>query len=62
MIKGIATVRKRADLDAQAFHRYWREIHAPLALRMKSLRRYVQSHRIDNPMPGFESCPLRRGG
>lgn len=58
MIKGIATVRKRADFSDGDFHRYWRETHAPLALRIKSLRRYVQSHRIDNPMPGFETCPF----
>ncbi|MGR9092780.1 MAG: EthD domain-containing protein, partial [Gammaproteobacteria bacterium] len=49
MIKGIATARKRADLSNDEFHRYWRETHAPLALQMKALRRYVQSHRTSDP-------------
>lgn len=57
MIKGIATACKRADFDDAEFHRYWREVHAPLALRMRSLRRYVQSHRTGDPLPGFEACP-----
>jgi len=57
MIKGIATASRRTDLDATEFHRYWRETHGPLALKIKALRRYVQSHRTDDVFPGFESCP-----
>jgi uncharacterized protein (TIGR02118 family) len=57
MIKGIAIVTKKAGLDDEYFHRYWRKRHGPLALQMKSLRRYVQSHRTKDSVPGFESCP-----
>lgn len=57
MIKGIAIVRKKAGMADEKFHRYWREVHGPLALQMRSLRRYVQSHRSRHDFPGFEACP-----
>ena len=57
MIKGIAMVAKKAGLPDDEFHRYWREIHGPLALRMGNLRRYVQSHRSHYPLPGFDQVP-----
>lgn len=56
MIKGIATVVRKPGMADDAFHRYWRDVHGPLALQMSKLRRYVQSHRCA-PLPGFESCP-----
>lgn len=57
MIKGIGLVTKKAGLDEAEFHRYWREVHGPLALRMPTLRRYVQSHRLAEPLPGFDQVP-----
>ena len=45
MIKGIALVVQKAGISTAAFHRHWRDTHAPLALRITQLRRYVQSHR-----------------
>ena len=57
MIKGIATARRKAGMDKSEFHRYWRKTHGPLALRMSKLRRYVQCHRMNDELPGFESCP-----
>ena len=56
MIKGIATVVRKPGMADDAFHRYWRDVHGPLALQMSRLRRYVQSHRCA-PLPGFEACP-----
>lgn len=56
MIKGIALIGKKAGMSSEEFHRYWRDDHAPLALKMKTLRRYVQSHRSTHQFPGFESC------
>lgn len=57
MIKGFALIPKKADLSLERFHSHWREVHAPLAKRIKSLRRYVQSHRIETPVPGFDAVP-----
>ena len=57
MIKGIAVVKQKAGMDNTEFHRYWRQTHGPLALQISKLRRYVQSHRTSDTMPGFEQCP-----
>lgn len=53
MIKLTFAVRRRSDVDAAEFHRYWREEHGPLARSFQSalgIRRYVQTHRIDEPL------------
>jgi uncharacterized protein (TIGR02118 family) len=53
MIKLVYVVRRRSDVPADEFRRYWLEEHGPL---VKSIapqhgsRRYVQSHTIDTPM------------
>lgn len=57
MIKGIATAARRSDFDEARFHEYWKTVHGPLALQMDHLRRYVQSHRLPQPLPGFEQVP-----
>lgn len=57
MIKGIGLVPKKKDISEAQFHRHWREIHGPLALRIKALRRYVQSHRMSEGVPGFDDVP-----
>ena len=57
MINGIALVVKKPGMPDDEFHRYWREVHGPIALQMKNLRRYVQSHRLPQPLPGFEQVP-----
>lgn len=57
MIKGIALVAKKAGMADDSFHRYWRDVHGPIALRISALRRYVQSHRLPTPLPGFEHVP-----
>ena len=57
MIKGFALVAKKPGIADEQFHRHWREVHAPLAMRIKELRRYVQSHRTSRPVPGFDRVP-----
>jgi uncharacterized protein (TIGR02118 family) len=55
MIKLTFVLRRRPDVDPQEFHRYWREEHGPLVARHADalrIRRYVQTHRIDNPFDG----------
>ena len=44
MVKCFALLTKKSGMSDEQFHRHWREVHAPLALRIPSLRRYVQSH------------------
>ncbi|MBM4254972.1 MAG: EthD family reductase [Deltaproteobacteria bacterium] len=44
--------RKPSTTDAE-FHRYWREVHGPIAKQIRQLRGYVQSHRI--PFTGMNS-------
>lgn len=57
MIKGFALVARKPGMAEDAFHRYWREVHGPLALRITNLRRYVQAHRLPQPLPGFDAVP-----
>ena len=60
MIKLVYCIRKRKDISAEEFHRYWLEEHGPL---VKSVAedigtcRYVQSHTV---MPEINSL-LREG-
>lgn len=55
MVKIFYLIPKRPDISVEQFHRHWREIHAPLALKIPSLRRYVQSHRIKHAGFGLSS-------
>lgn len=57
MIKGFAALTKKTGLSKADFHTHWRDIHGPLGLRIKTLRAYVQSHRTDDVVPGFDQCP-----
>jgi uncharacterized protein (TIGR02118 family) len=57
MVKGFALLPKKSGISDEQFHRHWKEVHAPLALRIPSLRRYVQSHRFPESVPGFAASP-----
>ena len=57
MIKVFALIPKKPDISDEQFHRHWREVHAPLALRIKTLKRYVQSHRLPQSISGFAASP-----
>ena len=53
MVKLICFVRRKPGMDAEEFHRYWREEHGPLArrpLEPLNLRRYVQTHTLDTDL------------
>ena len=39
-------ITRKPEIDETAFHRYWREVHAPIVVKIRQLRRYVQSHRV----------------
>ena len=49
MVKLICFVRRRPGMEAEEFHRYWREVHGPLVASTKSgghALRYEQNHRV----------------
>lgn len=54
MIKGFALIPRKEGVSVAQFHKHWEEVHAPLARQIKALRRYVQSHRLPQPVPGFD--------
>lgn len=42
-------VHRHPNLDAEAFRRYWKDTHAPIAAKLPGLRRYVQKHSNAGP-------------
>jgi uncharacterized protein (TIGR02118 family) len=61
--KLIAFLRKRADIEPEAFRRHWREQHADLAARIPGNRRYVQCHArpgvyASGRTPVFDGIPM----
>ncbi|TFH23593.1 MAG: EthD family reductase [Myxococcales bacterium] len=44
MVKIVYCITKKPGLSDEEFHRYWKETHGPIAARIPTLRRYVQSH------------------
>lgn len=43
MIKMVALVQRKKDMDKEDFVRYWLDVHAPLEKKWPGLRRYVIS-------------------
>ena len=60
MIKSLSLLVRKDGMTHEQFMKHWVEIHAPLALKVPGLRRYVQSHirderrRPDIPWIGVE--------
>lgn len=53
MVKLVYVIRRREDLSAEEFRRYWLEVHAPKVTNVAKdirARRYVQSHALDTPL------------
>ena len=53
MIKLVFNIRRRADVEAAEFYRYWKDEHGPLVrsvAEVLGIVRYVQSHTIDTPL------------
>lgn len=42
-VKNIEFVHRRPGMPVADFQRYWRDVHGPLAAKIPSIRRYVQS-------------------
>jgi uncharacterized protein (TIGR02118 family) len=47
MIKSLSLLTRKPELTRAQFTRHWVEIHAPLARAVPGLRRYVQSHIVE---------------
>ncbi len=47
MIKSISLLTRRAGMTHAQFMTHWVEVHAPLALAVPGLARYVQSHIVE---------------
>lgn len=47
MIKSISMLTRKEGLTHEQFVKHWLEIHGPLAHRVPGLRRYVQSHILE---------------
>ena len=60
MVKSLSLLVRKDGMTHEQFMKHWVEIHAPLALKVPGLRRYVQSHirderrRPDIPWIGIE--------
>ncbi|PYN67792.1 MAG: EthD family reductase [Candidatus Rokuibacteriota bacterium] len=47
MIKAISLLVRKPGMTHEQFVKHWLEIHGPLALKVSAIRRYVQSHIVD---------------
>jgi len=47
MIKAISLLVRKPGTTHEQFVKHWLEIHGPLALQVPGIRRYVQSHIVD---------------
>jgi len=47
MIKSLTLLTRKAGLTHEEFMRHWVEIHAPLARKVPGIRRYVQTHLLE---------------
>ena len=44
MIKMIYLLHRRSDMDVEEFKKYYSEVHAPIAMKLPGLRRYIQNY------------------
>jgi len=54
MIKTVTLLKRRPDLTPEEFHRYWRDVHAPLMLAVPGCVRYIQGR----PVPGYRDADI----
>ena len=44
MLKFMVVLHKKPGMSEEEFHRFLREVHGPMALKLPGLRRYLQNH------------------
>src|SRR5688572_23532772 len=47
MIKSLSLLVRKDGMTHEQFMQHWVDVHAPLALKVPGIRRYVQSHIVD---------------
>ncbi len=52
MVKIVYCISKLPRLSDEEFHRYWRDVHGPIAGMIPGCRKYVQSHTIHRALGG----------
>ena len=63
MIKRITLLTRKAGMTREQFTRHWLDVHAPLAHAVPGLRRYVQSHIIEEyKRPVIPTTPVEVDG
>jgi len=63
MIKTIGLLTRKDSWTHQQFMKHWVEIHAPLALAVPGLRRYVQNHiEGERKRPDIPDTPVEIDG
>ena len=53
MLHNLYFITRKSSISDAEFHRYWREVHGPIAKKISQLKRYEQSHRM--PFAGSNS-------
>ena len=48
MLKFMVVLYKKPEMSEKDFHRFLREVHGPMALKIPGLRRYVQNHVVED--------------
>ncbi len=49
MLKFMVVLYKKPDMAEAEFHKFLRDVHGPMALKIPGLRRYVQNHVAVDP-------------
>jgi len=47
VIKSISLLTRKPGMTHEQFMKHWVDVHAPLALKVPGIRRYVQSHILE---------------
>jgi uncharacterized protein (TIGR02118 family) len=58
MLKFMVVLYKKSDMAEAEFHRFLRDVHGPMALKIPGLRRYIQNHVASDPKrttPGWNA-------
>lgn len=58
LVKIIELISPRHGISLQAFHDHWRHPHGTIAKNVRSVRRYIQNHRIDSSLLGPNPTPF----
>ena len=63
MIKSVGLLTRRNGITHEDFVKHWLEVHAPLAHAVPGVRRYVQSHIVEERMrPDIPSTDVEIDG